>query len=625
MFNKFFSKYQKLQDKFFVKQLDSFSFWLDKEIPVERRVYLMETRYVSKKVSKEKAYKNSPPSFLFCEPQNVEGVISKLCNEKDGNRRESNWVKIFSHSDYEIYEDTSTIKDDILPLRFGLSENEQKFALNLSRNSLELEIFKNKIEKNIFKRFDEKCDIDVTLWVNGKLRGSQIVFGFSFYEGIIEATKRAYNDDRFSKITKEEIKDTRIEIVILNSLQMPLLYKDVERNIPLHDKAYSVSVNEKIGFYLPATFNCVHFQSLYNLAELLFFEKISLEFSPKFFKNIFIGETCGYIESFNYKKSFELNGPIPQIYNSMDFKIYYNKTIDGFLRYLERIQDKNGNLLTKVNPLTGLAKNDDFIRLCFTTYSLFYYFNYKNDLRSRKIAERGFIYIKNVIKDRIFDSNSSKVMAYIYYARSAKLYGDDKEYQKSLMIINNLFDSCTFSPILYSQYVLLLLCENSFDKEKVEKLVSNVLSSFKDKEKRNEEIDLASYAELSKLLLETSVFSKDEDYFKKESERIVKWYLDKQNEDGSFYSSSYNTFSYTRGTGKILEVLIGLEGISKEKIEKAFVWSMNMQYNGENNYFIPKDFQSICNGGLRHDYFNQEIWIDGIGHLLIAFANLDKK
>ncbi|MCX6757209.1 MAG: hypothetical protein NTW35_03630 [Candidatus Nomurabacteria bacterium] len=620
MFKKLISKYQKVQDEFFVKQLGSFSSWLDKEIPVERNVYLIETKYISKKVSKSKNYKNSKPSFIFCEPDLSENIFLKI------NEKKYNWVKIFSHTDYEIYESILALEGEDLPLRFGLSTDEQNFALKLSRGILELEIFKKQIDtKNIFNRFNKKCDVDVTLWCGGKLCGSQIVFGLSLYNGIIDAVKRSYNDERFSKITEKEIKDVRIEVTLLHSLQMPLMCKDIERNIPFHSKAYSATVGKKFGFYLPATFNCVNFKSLEHLAKLLFHEKMSLDFSLKFFNNIFICEVSDYIEDSNRTGSLVLNGSIPQVHNSDNFENNYKKTIDGILNYLERVQNKDGNFLTKVNPLTGLAKDDDFIRLSFTTYALFFYAKFKNDLRSREIAEKSFSYVKSVIDGIVFDSNANKVLTYIYYAKSALFYGDEKEYKKSLEIIESFFVDCPFEPILYSQYVLLLLSEKSFNEKKVEKLAGEVLSSFKDKEKRNEEIDLASYAELPKLLLETSIFSKDRDYFKKESEKIVKWYLDKQNKDGSFYSSTSNTFSYTRGTGKILEVLTSLEGISKEKIEKAFVWSMNMQYNEENNYFIPKDFQSICNGGLRHDYFNQEIWIDGIGHLLIAFTNLDKK
>lgn len=617
MINKLFFKYQKLQDKFFVKQLNYFSSWLDKEISSERNVYLIETKNISKKVSKSNIYKNSKPSFIFCEPHLAENIFLKINEKKD------NWVKIFIHPNYEIYESTSDVEGDEFPLRFGLSTDEQKFALKLSRDVLESEILKKKIDtKNILNKFNEKCDVDVTLWCGGKLRGSQIIFGLSLYEGIIEATKRSYNDQRFPKITEKEIKDARIEVTFLHSLQMPLMYKDIEKNIPLHNKVYSALVNEKFGFYLPATFNCVNFKSLDHLARSLFYEKMSLDFSPKFLTNIFIGEVSDYIENSSHTESIVLDGPMPQIYNSDSFKNNYKKFIDRTLDYLERVQDKDGKILTKVNPLTGLAKDDDLVRLCFTNYALFFYAKSENDLRSRKIAERSFIYITKVIGETFFGSDSNKIMSYIYYAQSAKLAGDEKEYEKSLKTVNNLFDSCPFDPILYSQYVLLFLCEESFDRNKIDKLVEEILNSFNDKEKKGEEIDLASYVELPKILFEVSKFSKEKDVFEDESKRIINWYLSKQNGDGSFYSSTINKFSYTRGTGKVIEVLTKTEGVPKKSLEKAFVWCMNMQYNEENSYFIPDEYRAICNGGLRHDYFNQEIWIDSLGHVLIAFAKI---
>ena len=70
-----------------------------------------------------------------------------------------------------------------------------------------------------------------------------------------------------------------------------------------------------------------------------------------------------------------------------------------------------------------------------------------------------------------------------------------------------------------------------------------------------------------------------------------------------------------------MEVLSVIDSIPRERLEKSLIWTMNMQYNEENSYFIPKEWQAICHGGLRHDYFNQEIWIDSLGHMLIVYAN----
>ena len=83
-----------------------------------------------------------------------------------------------------------------------------------------------------------------------------------------------------------------------------------------------------------------------------------------------------------------------------------------------------------------------------------------------------------------------------------------------------------------------------------------------------------------------------------------------------------NGFAYSRGTSKILEVLARTGQSDQKAIEKAIEWLAAMQYDTENSFFVSKQVQPVIIGGFRHDYLNQEVWIDAAGHFLLGGAAL---
>lgn len=626
MLKKVLSEYQKLQDVFFVKQLYFFSEWLKSEVVPERRVYQIETSWISKKVSLDDVNINNEPFFLFCEKNSNGEFLEKIkiLTKEDAH---TCWRKIFNHQNYEIYEKFETSSSVVKPLRFGLSCEEQEIVLAIARKSL-VGFVRREAISSVFSisKFNEVCDVGVIIWIKGRLRGSQIVTGMPLHKGVIEATKRSCVDGRFQSVNEDELVYTRIEVTLLHSLKMPLMYKEVKMDTLHYNKVYSASLGGKEGVYVPAVFNCVRFQSLQHLAGFLFIEKMSINFSSHDFKHITLSESSGYIETDNLRSSLPLDGPIPQVMISNDSLHDRLEVLSSrALAYLERNQEISGMIPMVIQPATRGQRVDDLARFIFTTYSLFLYHTKTKNPQSRRIAEKSFNYIRKNIYVHTFLSNGHKAGAFVYYAMSAKLFQDEEEYEKSREVLKVLVDVSPYDPILYSQYALLLLDGDDVSIKNSVSYIEKLFLDFKTKQKRKEEIDLASYSELPKLLLALGAIFPEKDFYCIESKRIIEWYMARQNSDGSFYSSTTRSFSYTRGTAKILEVLSGIENIPQQKLENAFRYCVNMQYNKENSYFIPKELQDICEGGLRHDYYNQEIWIDGIGHILIAFANLKTK
>ena len=133
-----------------------------------------------------------------------------------------------------------------------LNENQQKFLLRLARQTIEQYLKSGstpqaKIEDEYLK---EKRGAFVTLKVNDQLRGC---IGYplpykTLYETIVDVSISAATQDyRFPPLTREELKETKIEISVLS---LPQLIKDVkEIEVGRHGIVISKGLNK--GLLLP--------------------------------------------------------------------------------------------------------------------------------------------------------------------------------------------------------------------------------------------------------------------------------------------------------------------------------------------------------------------------------------
>lgn len=135
-----------------------------------------------------------------------------------------------------------------------LNTDEQQAALKLARNTLELEfsLTQDKFEdyKN-YPTFSEKRGVFVTLRIENQLRGciGLIEPIKPLAEGIIEMAKAAaFNDSRFTPLTKEEFNHTEIEVSVLTP---PQKINDPEKEIELGRHGVIVRSGNNSGVYLP--------------------------------------------------------------------------------------------------------------------------------------------------------------------------------------------------------------------------------------------------------------------------------------------------------------------------------------------------------------------------------------
>ena len=98
-----------------------------------------------------------------------------------------------------------------------------------------------------------------------------------------------------------------------------------------------------------------------------------------------------------------------------------------------------------------------------------------------------------------------------------------------------------------------------------------------------------------------------------------------QAESDFVYTPTPNlVWGYTRGTGKIFEVLALAPEKNKAAIANVLQWLFSMQYDGENTFFIADTIRPMIVGGFRHDYLNQELWIDSAAHVILGGTRLTK-
>jgi MEMO1 family protein len=109
---------------------------------------------------------------------------------------------------------------------FSFTAEEKVRLFEIARNSIQSKLFENKIieldEKAMPSKFKVPMGAFVTLKIKGELRGciGRFISSAPLYEVVqSSALSSAFEDPRFSPLTKEEFKKTDIEITVLGPLK----------------------------------------------------------------------------------------------------------------------------------------------------------------------------------------------------------------------------------------------------------------------------------------------------------------------------------------------------------------------------------------------------------------------
>jgi len=556
---------------------------------------------------------------------------------------ENGWFCIFRSPDLEIYECEKRFqKSQFRPLYRGLNEEEKKIALKIARDSLKAFLEEKKVlqlkDFNLFLPpvFYLKTYLDVSLWVNGRLRGSFPVENETLAEGIIAAALGAAQDSRFKPLGFHELRDARIEITLISDLKIPLSENLINKNKILPHKGYRLIFGDKAGLFLPEVFNVVRFRDLKEFLNRLASEKAGLP--SDIWKNqkarIEIFDVEDFIDDEGHVGTINLFGPIAVSESGVE-KLAERMRLAA--DWLLNIQEADGNFPPIIDPLTGWRAQIDWPRSAFTGWALVEIAALTKEEKYIKAGQKHFQYIKEHldIKGRagkgLFEPNNP-LLTYAYAGQEAlalfKITRDESYYLAARNFaekISNNFAGLNFEPIAYQQAASFLaelsLLERDFLKPAME-FAKIAKENFENDLKNKTLLNLAVQAELINAFNKIFELTKDNCH-KEFSLEVASWIISQQLSQGPneifgpFPESTGSDFVYTRGTAKIFETLSILPEFRKEA-EKALVWLMSMQYTKENTFFVPAEIRPKVIGGFRHDYLNQEAWIDGAGHFLLG-------
>jgi Squalene-hopene cyclase C-terminal domain len=468
--------------------------------------------------------------------------------------------------------------------------------------------------------------VDVILWVDGHLRGSQYVEGKPLLESLYEAVIRSCADTRFKPISSREYERVRIEVVIISPVLLPIGKSELAQNEINPEYAYlGVSVEGRRGWFVPATLNCRVFKDLDHYLRSLSEEKLHISSkeikSVQFYKAV----VTDFIDSYDHGSAIALAGV--RVMDTASTEVVKEELVAQALDFLLRIQDEDGNFAPIISPFTIGRPVVDWVRSAFQLYALslacskYPHLTKKNAYQAA--ADASYLYLKSHLYNNKSISNMGRCLGLIYLYKVACLRSEQAECQKLHTIIVDLFAKLPYEPILFTQYGIHILSSQLSRTEEVKlavQAVEKVLADFTHRQETNSWLELALYADLPNALKNASIRTGNK-ILSKAGEAAYHWFLRQQKADGSFVGMVGLQFAYTRGTGKVLEALAvyGLPD-SDPVFQKTLQWLNSLQYTQENSYFVPKDLQGKILGSFRHDEQNATVWLDSSAHYLVAIS-----
>lgn len=561
---------------------------------------------------------NAKVAFLICLPGKFDTGVKTLSS----GQVTTDWYPLFRSSTLEVWENKTRHLDKVLPLRFGLSPAEKLSVTGAVRQMLE-DIFNGREPKlpNLGERFKEKQTLDIAVWVDGHLRASMIEAGKSCRVALLDASRRVPHDARFeSLLTKEELPRARIEITLMSSLEIPLNQDTFAQNIIDPTLGYVVRSHGRTGWYLPEVHNAVQFQNLRVMASSLARTKAKIEAHSlrprdyRIFSVIDWIETDTGILSLSGSMPVEREGALSQ----RDLLSMGERAV----RQLEYLQNTYPIIPTKIHHRTGATKEIDWIRLACAAHALFAYGQASQSERALDIAREMTRDIDNPANQEVgsFQKNGHPS---VYRLRTNFFLGEQAS-PETIMRVEKELREKKLDTISHLQGLSLLLEASQAHVLEGMKFVSEEANRMYHQWVDQRDLattQLAYFPELYAII--ASLFrTTDANGWQEKCVDMENWYRSKQLSDGSFPLMPSRAFAYTRGTGKILEVLACRPVENRQVLERGMRWIETMQYTPENLFFIPIENRELFWGGFRHDAFNPEVWIDAAAHVLLCIARL---
>ncbi|MBI4134504.1 MAG: AMMECR1 domain-containing protein [Candidatus Sungbacteria bacterium] len=585
--------------------------------------------------------KDAPRRIPACPPEKLTFIISPDVSRLPS---EGEWLCVFNLELIRVYENKSRARD-INPLRWGLSDTERGMASALARSALEtflLEETRRGIKHpdseqhaaKIPPRFFLHTDIDITLWVGGKCRGSRVIERLRFHEAISRGVKAASRDPRFKPIEPYELPDVQIEITVLSPLRIPLSSAELEEEeIRWPEKGYLLETEGKQAWLIPDVFNVERFHSLQDLLALASQKANLTQYNPHT-STVRILEVESWIE--NEGNIYSLFGPVATAEPQSAF------AVEEAISWLISLQDTDGNVSPFRTPSEESQHHVDFARSAFAMWALGEYASLHGLIDYRKNVERHFTYIKRQLEDSLVSKNS---LLYIYSAEEALLLshwtGNDSYLQDAKrwteIAIRTVAEGAA-TPIMLQQLATLLINLGEAAPAAPRDVAEKAKGQFLAEQQRRGPLNLAQFAELLHvfyLLGERDGSAADYQFALAIADWIVA-HRRREERPGNppFPATTKGGLGYSRATAKIAEVMNSACQSAKrlekndepyrQAIRETLRWLSIMQYDKTNTYFMQSGARPRMIGGVRNSFIDTAAWIDTVGHILLFLSRTKK-
>jgi AMMECR1 domain-containing protein len=502
------------------------------------------------------------------------------------------------------------------PLRLGLDLREGWSALSHARRCAEQHLAghedvsaRSRLPE--LARLSSWSTVGVALWTRGRLRGSVVSPPGPALRGLGQAASWACRDARFEHLSPAELAETRFQITIVHAPAVPLSRREIETGAAYHDKALFLSEGTRSGVYLPEIFNVAPHRTLRALVDSLAREKAGLAGYGDA-TSVDVCEVTELVESADRMRAVQLDGPVARVADGDgDWRSRARAAGATACAWLAALQNEEGALPLRVRPSTGRAEGVDPPRMAMVAHALAA-FGVAIDHAPAVQSSRRLLGWLDRARPTWGAATPHELLTTCYLGKAALCLGDEARVEKALTDALRLMDSAPREPLVLAHAASFFLAASEGRAEvahRCESLQRELLDRFARARSAREPMSLAGWAELG-AALETSG-------------EIMEWLRSKQLPSGAFPDTTASDHVYSRGTGKVLEVLALRPADSMRAIECAVSWLLAMQYRADSMFFVPEEHRSRVSGGLRHDMFDADAWIDAAGHLILALARLE--
>jgi AMMECR1 domain-containing protein len=504
------------------------------------------------------------------------------------------------------------------PLRLGLSAEEGLGILRHARTSAERFLSGAKhdprgIHPPENRRLAQRTAVAVALWTRGRLRGSVIVSPGPAMRMVREAAIAACQDVRFARLSADDLNETVFQVGFLHAPRVPLSRHEIATRDAYPDKALFVSDGTRSGAYLPEAFNVlarrtVRMQSLVGSVAR---DKASLkELGPS--ARVEVCELTELVESADRSRVVRLVGPLACL-DDASVRGRVHAAGRAACEWLAAIQREDGSLPLFVRPSSGQAEGTDTVRCAMTAEALAA-FGTAHELESAVESARRVLGWLDRSRSQWIEKRDLSLPTTIYRGKAAFTLRDDAVVEAAVKHVMKELEGPDPGPLVlaHAATFLALASTNHAAASRCESLRNGLAERFRRSTASEKPMALAEWAELVAAFPAGSKISQD----------VCDWLRNRQLPSGAFPETTASEFAYSRGTGKVFEVLALRPNESPGTLDRALGWLLSMQYRPDSAFFVPHDHWPRVLGGLRHDYFGPDAWIDAAGHLLLGLARL---